>query len=191
MKVRDSFFVIAALLFTASVGAQEVQIIRASNLALRQELLDLQEVDQRVRLAKPNEPAAWKEVDLQNLAQLKVIVEKNGWPTISMVSKDGALAAFLIAQHANSDPDFQRRVLAMMEPMLKTGEVESPLYAYLYDRTHTPQRYGTQGTCAGKGKWTPRAIEAPAKVDERRAAIKMVPLKLAEYAAWVGEKSCP
>jgi len=161
-----------------------------SEPALRQELLDLARTDQAIRASKPIDISALRKVDTENTERLKSIVERVGWPGPSVVGVDGAEAAWLLVQHATGDPTFQRKALTMIEPLVQRGEMSVKLYAYLYDRTHFPQRYGTQGSCTGTGIWSPRAIEDPINVDERRALAKIEPVKLADYIALASEKSC-
>lgn len=93
-----------------------------------------------------------------------------------------------MAQHADQDREFQRSVLAMIEPLVKTGEVSGMSVAYLYDRTHTPQRYGTQGACTATHSWVPNEIEDAQHVDQRRAEI-MLP-SMAQYAALASSALC-
>ena len=47
-------------------------------------------------------------VDAVHTARLKAIVAAHGWPTVAQVGQDGADAAWLLAQHADKDPAFQR-----------------------------------------------------------------------------------
>jgi CubicO group peptidase (beta-lactamase class C family) len=96
-----------------------------------------------------------------------------------MVGGDGASAAWLLAQHADQDRPFQREVLAHIEKLMATGEAGRKDYAYLYDRVHEPQRYGTQGTCVDGKRWEPREIEDAANVDRRRAEVGLP--SMAEY----------
>src|SRR5262245_10057372 len=49
-----------------------------------------------------------KAADEDNTKWLKGLVEKHGWPTNTLVGKDGANAAWLLVQHADQDPKFQR-----------------------------------------------------------------------------------
>jgi hypothetical protein len=158
--------------------------------ALRTELLELHRVDQEIRTSDGVEPAEMEKVDRRNTERLKAIVADYGWPTKSMVGRDGASAAWTLAQHADRDPMFQRSVLLMMEKLLAEGEASRSDYAYLYDRTHSPQRYGTQGACVAPGKWEPREIENPESVDERRISMSIYPPKLAEYIERVGTLLC-
>ena len=154
--------------------------------ALRGELLALAEEDQAARRAR--DPIAMMFADDKSRARLKEIVERHGWPGSSLVGPDGADAAWLLAQHADRDREFQRRVLGLMAEQVKRKEASAGNYAYLHDRIHDPQRYGTQGRCTGPGKWTPRRLEDPERVDELRREVGLD--KLADYAKLVGEKGC-
>jgi hypothetical protein len=146
---------------------------------LRAELLAMDQSDQAVRSAAQLDVQAAIAADNSHTSRMKSIVKKYGWPTISMVGDDGANAAWLLVQHADSDRAFQLEVLSLMEPLIPTHNVKSADYAYLWDRTHTPQRYGTQGKCAGVSLWAPRQIEAPESVEERRSQVGLG--SLAEY----------
>ena len=153
---------------------------------LRGELLRMKDADQAVRdlpLTTEGEERVLSAVDAVHTARLKAIVAAHGWPTVAQVGQDGADAAWLLAQHADKDPAFQRSVAEAMEPLVATGQVKASSYAYLWDRTHDPQRYGTQGRCADPGRWEPRAVEAPETLDERRARMGLAPM--AEYQAMV------
>ena len=150
---------------------------------VRTQLLAMVDVDQAQRFAwidadKRNAGsaeqapllAAMMDGDKQRTSALHAIVDKLGWPSKSQVGDDGAHAAWLLVQHADQDPDFAKRALGLMEPLVKTGEVDARDYAYLYDRVAVhddrPQRYGTQFKDG-----YPNPIEDEAHVDERRAAI--------------------
>ena len=124
-----------------------------------------------------------RDIDHRNTEWLKRVIAKDGWPTISKVGKQASNNAWLLAQHADDDPVFQLRVLRLMEPLAKQGEVERGNYALLYDRVMLPltgkQRYGTQFTCDTKG-WHPQALENEAAVDARRKEVGLDPI--ATYA---------
>lgn len=178
MKIGICSWILIGFGLSGSLAAQNGV---PSHPALRAELLELQRVDQQVRGPDTIAATEMDAVDVRNTARLKAIVAEYGWPTKSMVGEDGAFAAWLLAQHADRDPEFQRSVLSMMEKLLPQGEANATHYAYLYDRTHSPQRYGTQGACVGPGKWEPREMENPEEVDNRRASVSIYPQKLAEY----------
>jgi hypothetical protein len=122
-----------------------------------------------------------KAIDEANTKWLTGVVEKYGWPTNTLVDKDGANAAWLLVQHADHDPKFQRRCLDLMSKLPK-GEVSQADLAYLTDRVLLAQGknqlYGTQFSVVD-GIWKPRALEDEANVDKRRAEAGLPPL--AEY----------
>ena len=120
-------------------------------------------------------------VDADNTTWLKGVVEKHGWPTNTLVGADGADAAWLLVQHADADPKFQRRCLDLMAKLPK-NEVSQPNLAYLTDRVllaeGKKQLYGTQ-FIGVDGQWKVRPLEDEANVDKRRAEVGLPPL--AEY----------
>ncbi len=128
------------------------------------------------------------EIDRANTDRLKKIVEEVGWPRRSDVGKEGASAAWLIAQHTG-DKAFQEHALALIEPLLDQGEVSKPSYALLEDRVRChrgeKQIYGTQYSMKRVdgvvhfGPLTP--IDDPEHLDERRKQMGLEPH--AEYVA--------
>ena len=120
-------------------------------------------------------------VDSENTAWLKAIAEKHGWPTITLVGKDGASAAWLLVQHADRDHKFQRHCLDLMAALPK-NEVSQSNFAYLTDRVllaeGKKQLYGSQYELVD-GKLKSRPIENEANVDKRRSEVGLMPL--AEY----------
>lgn len=124
------------------------------------------------------------ETDGANTAWLKADIAANGWFLISTSGEMASRTAWLMAQHADRDPAFQKEVLAMLEPLVATGETSAANYAYLWDRVavgeHRPQRYGTQGRCAAKDVWEPYELEDPDRVEAMRAEADIG--TLAEYA---------
>lgn len=154
--------------------------------ALRAELLKMSDVDQRVRNAaingggkRPELFAAITRVDARNLPRIKQIDASQGFPTRAQVGRDGVQAAWLLVQHADSDPVFQAHVLAELQPRVREGDIQGQPYAMLTDRVlvnqHKLQRYGTQFG-AVKGQLQADPMEDPANVDKRRAAIGLPPL---------------
>ncbi len=90
-------------------------------------------------------------------------------------------ARWLMVQHADDDPDFQRMVLGRLEKYLGTPRIAGPDYALLWDRVaikdERPQRYASQMNCKD-GKWTALGeVEEPEKLDERRARMDLPPFE--------------
>lgn len=173
----------------------------ALDTALREELLRLAEEDQRVRAgvgpilqrhgrSSPQADsvlAAMAAADRPVQARLRAIVAERGWPDRRRVADDGAHAAWLLLQHADSA--FQRDVLPALRRAAADGNARLSDAAYLEDRVLVgqglPQRFGTQlrfDEATGRPALYP--IEDEERVDERRAAAGMGPL--ADYLAAQG-----
>jgi hypothetical protein len=123
--------------------------------------------------------------DGANTAWLKADIAANGWFLISTSGEQASSTAWLMAQHADRDPAFQKQVLALLEPLVATGETSAANYAYLWDRVatgeHKPQRYGTQGRCVAKDVWEPFELEDPDRIEALRVEADIG--SLSEYAS--------
>lgn len=121
------------------------------------------------------------DIDRDNTRWLRGVVDEHGWPTRRMVGDDGAAAAWLLVQHADHDPEFQRSCLDRMGVLPDAGATPKHI-AYLTDRVllaeGQSQVYGTQMELAN-GTHRPRNLRDPATVDERRAEVGLRPI--AEY----------
>jgi Family of unknown function (DUF6624) len=157
---------------------------------LRAELLRRVDKDQVAR--KALDADAMREADGENLPWLKAVIAEHGWPGAALVGTDGAHAAWLLAQHADADPAFQRQCLDLLTAAVEGGEARMHELAYLTDRVllaeGQPQVYGTQVTLQG-GAWVPRNLRDPDGVDARRAAADLEPL--AEYLGRFGDHREP
>jgi hypothetical protein len=115
-----------------------------------------------------------------NALRLQAIMVQVGWPTERLVGKRAAEAAWLIAQHAISQPEFQRSCLRFLADAAREHAVPLWQPAMLEDRIRVfegrPQRYGTQLKPDAHGNMQPHAIEDPETVDERRHAVGLEPL---------------
>ena len=130
--------------------------------------------------------------DGENLPWLRQVITDVGWPGKSLVGADGAHAAWLLAQHADRDPAFQRRCLDLLAAAVERGEATINQQAYLTDRVllheGKQQEYGTQAM-ARDGRFEPRNLRDPEHVDERRAIAGLSPL--AGYLAMLAEHHAP
>jgi hypothetical protein len=159
------------------------------NEQLRQELLAMRTEDQRVRqelvesgeLGGPYVPRM-EDVHRKNAARLRELIERYGWPAEGIAGRDGAEAAWLIAQHSVGEPDFQRRALALLSACI--GEQRLPAWhaAYLEDRIAMhegrPQRYGTQ--CVqdpADGRFRPWSLADAEHVNELRGQVGLGPMQ--------------
>jgi hypothetical protein len=127
-------------------------------------------------------------VDVANTAEIKAMLEKFHWFGISEFGAQADNNAWLLVQHADQDPAFQRKIVARLDPLAARGETKPSHFALLFDRValsysdpakRTLQRFGTQGQCTGPGAWEPFPVEDPDNLDERRRSVGLPPM--AEY----------
>jgi len=158
------------------------------NEELRKKLLAMQSEDARVReeLAATGElfdgyHPVMEQVHLKNAAELGRMIDAHGWLGKSLVGADGAEAAWLVAQHAISLPEFSRKCLRLIERAAADNEAEHSQAAYLHDRIcffeNRPQRYGTQSDWNESGLMEVWMLEDEEKVNELRAAVSLKPLE--------------
>lgn len=141
------------------------------------ELIAMSDADQAMRKS-----GTWNAaVDTQNTARLKEIIAQSGWPTKTQVGALAAHRAWLLAQHADHDRDFQKACLELMK-QLPPAEVAQPDIAYLEDRVRVgegrPQIYGTQFYTDKQGGFGPLPIEAPEELEIRRKAVGLKPFSV-------------
>jgi hypothetical protein len=158
------------------------------NEHLREKLLAMRAEDERVReeLAATGElfdgyHPIMERVHLENAAELEQMIDENGWLGKSLVGADGAEAAWLVAQHAISLPEFSRKCLRLIERAVAENEAEPYQAAYLHDRIsffeNRPQRYGTQSDWNESGKMQVWTLEDKEQVNDFRAQVGLPPLR--------------
>jgi hypothetical protein len=152
----------------------ELLVMRAEDQRVRQELLDANELGGHY---VPRMEA----VHVKNAARLRELIAQHGWPAEDLVGKDGAEAAWLIAQHAIGEPEFQRDVLRLLQSCAAENRVPKWHAAYLEDRIalyeHRPQRFGTQWLDDHRdGRIRPWTLADPTHVNELRASVGLDPL---------------
>ncbi len=159
------------------------------NEALRAELLQMKEHDMEVRQRFLDEgklggfyAPEMEAVHRQNAARLREIIAIHGWPHEEIVGEDGAKAAWLIAQHAIGEPDFQRKTLQLLQRHAAEAKLPAWQAAYLEDRIAIhegrPQRYGTQWIDDIRdGLARPFQLEDPDRVNDLRASVGLSPLR--------------
>lgn len=127
-------------------------------------------------------PAA--RVDRANLARLKQIIRRHGWPDAALVGNDGMGDLWLLAQHA--PPDFIAQALPRLKAAADRGEIAWSSMALMIDRDlmdrGQPQIYGSQwqGTGADLAMY---ATLDPEHLDQRRAQVGLGPI--ADYKALI------
>lgn len=167
--------------------------------ALETRLIDMSNAEQAAMAAfdglppGPEHKMRWaklQSIQKHNLAEIKAIVAKHGFPTIAQVGTPGAWAAWDLVQHADSDRAFQKKALALAKPLLERREIPGEAYAYLVDRVRVAegreQVYGTQVHLVGN-ELVMRPAENPASLDARRKLADMP--GEAAYLCYVGYRS--
>lgn len=77
---------------------------------------------------------AISEVDADNTEWLVDQVTCHGWPRQSEIGEEAATDAWLLAQHADGQPDSQRLFHQLMGEAVAAGEASPRLFGYLEDR---------------------------------------------------------
>lgn len=152
--------------------------------ALKKELAEMTKVDQEVQMnflqrlpEVPEEVLAQKRDSVfeANGERCKEIFRSVGFPGIDRVGEDGAQNFWLLVQHCDYDPAFQKKVLEDMKKQVDRKNASSEDYAYLYDRVRVnsgeKQWYGTQLTHAENMWAIPKPLADSLEVNERREAI--------------------
>ena len=124
-----------------------------------------------------------------NASWLKSVLARIGWFDISRYGEDASMAAWLLVQHSDQEPEWQKAMLARLEAKVREGDMQPQYHAYLADRVASnakqPQTYGTQGRCVGE-EWQPFDLAAPETLDARRKAVGLEP-----FAAYKAQFKCP
>lgn len=110
----------------------------------------------------------------RNAEELKKIIDEYGWPGKSLVGKEGANAAFCIAQHAISKPVLQRQFLVELKKAVANCEATPNQEACLEDRIlfneGKPCKYGMLFDWDDDGNLIAN-VDDEALVNERRAKL--------------------
>ncbi|MBA5793431.1 hypothetical protein H1R17_09990 [Flavobacterium sp. xlx-214] len=117
------------------------------------ELIQMEKHDLHVRekLLKENKLTSGYDLEMENVHQsnakrLREIIDKIGFPTISKVGRKASDAAWLIIQHAISEPIFMENSYKLM--LENQTDINLKNIAFLYDRIQffkgKPQKFGTQ-----------------------------------------------
>lgn len=136
--------------------------------------------DQQMRRKVVRNDLRDKNIDQQNTEELKRIVDKYGWPTVPLVGKKASFNAWLLAQHADHDLQFQVKILKLLKVAYEKNSknVDVKNIAYLTDRILVnkgeKQIYGTQ-FYRKSGKLVPRPIKDRKNLDQRRESVGLEP----------------
>lgn len=148
-----------------------------TNLELRNKILALYRVDDHSK---------------KTGNEIMALIDRYGFPTQKTVGIGGVYAAFMLVQHADLDPEFQRKTLREVKALYEKHDVPGAIYAYLEDRVRVAegrnQIFGTQIAGGFDAKeLVVRPVEDPTDLDARRAAASMPSEK--DYLCYVEFRS--
>ncbi|GAB3339602.1 hypothetical protein GCM10027429_26240 [Marivirga atlantica] len=195
MKIISSIALIATLIFSISCNSKK-EIKQEQEISFNQELADelaqMGTIDQiaayipkgKYKAYSQNEWQAFKDsVFTNNKRRANEIFKQHGFPGYDLVGKDGERDFWLIVQHSDFDPDFQKEVLKAMKPKVENNNAKSSHYALLTDRvnlnTGNKQIYGTQVAYdLQTGQVYPKPLKDSARVNKRRKSVGLEPLEI-------------
>jgi hypothetical protein len=110
--------------------------------------------------------------------ELKAIVAKSGWPTISLVGYEASNAAMLVLTHTR-DHAWQLSLLPQLETLADQGKIDGSALATVIDKELVSegklQRYGSQFKVVD-GEMAMFGVEDPSGLDARRAQVFLPPM---------------
>lgn len=111
-----------------------------------------------------------------NQIQIEEILNTHGFVGYDLAGKEGSANFWLLAQHSDHNPEFQKEVLTKMKIEVDKGNADSRNYGLLMDRvllnTGQNQMYGTQVSYNPEtGQAFARKLADSSKVNERRKSL--------------------
>ena len=145
----------------------------------RTELLAMMRADQEM-INNKTDSAIIVTQNREHVKRIKQILKDIKSPKISILSYDGALAMWLMVQHADEDIEFQKYYLELTNKLLVANpdDVYKEGIAYLEDRVAVKEKrkqlYGTQFHDVRSAKiptLKPRPIKDPKNLNDRRRLV--------------------
>ena len=181
MKNFISYICILAFFLTGC--APRLTVEKKSDL--QKQLEEMIKTDQIAASHWENEWASYKDsVFTQNKIRVENMFKEYGYLGFDLVGEDGSNNFWLIVQHCDKFPEFQKEVLKAMDKEVKQHNADPNNYAYLYDRVQVnagqKQKFGTQldYDVEKTGRAFPKyGLEDSVHVDNIRADYHLGPLK--------------
>lgn len=150
---------------------------------LRKKILKMVIADLNIQRATHFNRVLWNKKIREHTTNLKRIVNKHGWPTISMVGKKGNWGTWLITQHSDHDRSFQKKALKLMEDEIAKNpkNINKMNIASLRDRILTnsnkKQIYGSQFRVTKNSELIPYPIRDKKNLEARRKEYGLEPFR--------------
>ncbi|RCS28046.1 hypothetical protein DUT90_01700 [Polaribacter sp. WD7] len=114
--------------------------------------------------------------------RLEEIFVKYGFVGFDLAGEEGSRNFWLMVQHSDHNPDFQKEVLEKMKIQVEKQNAEASIYGLLVDRvninTGKPQIYGTQVDYNfDLAQAFPKNLTDSVNVNERRKTIGLKPIE--------------
>lgn len=192
MKKLSLLFVVGLLFLTCeqTIGQTSKDKKIEFNQGLADELKIMAEADQVAAYIPQGKFKDWSTEKWNNFKdsvftthkkRLEEIFEKYGYPGYDLVGKMGSQHFWLMVQHCDSDPAFQRRVLEKLKIEVDKKNADGSNYGLLTDRVKInsgeKQIYGTQVTYNSLGQAYPKNLADSAGVNKRRAEVGLEPIE--------------
>ena len=192
MKKLSLLFVVELLFLTCeqAIGQSGEDKKVEFNQELADELKSMAEVDQVAAYIPQGKYKDWSPEKWNNFKdsvftthkrRLEEIFQKFGYPGYDLVGKMGSQHFWLMVQHSDSDPVFQRRVLEKLKVEVDNNNADGANYGLLTDRVKInsgeKQIYGTQVTYNSLGQAYPKNLADSAGVNKRRAEVGLEPIE--------------
>ena len=162
------------------------------NQELAKELRRIAEIDQIAAYIPQGEykkltQEEWNEfkdsVFTTHQKRIEEIFNEYGFVGYDLVGEKGSQDFWLVVQHSDHNPEFQKKVLEKMKQEVEQGNADSKSYALLVDRVklNTGQRqiYGTQVDYNFKlAQAYPKKLADSLNVNQRRKSVGLEPIEV-------------
>lgn len=148
--------------------ADQIVMMKNADLAFRDKLIQSGELSSGYN-------AEMEQIHNENSEKLNEIINIIGYPTIDKVGKEANEAAWLIIQHAISQPRFMKKCAELLSIEVSHKNAEPKQLAYLTDRIAVfegkLQIFGTNFDWDESGDLNPNNYDDLIKVNQRRKSI--------------------
>ena len=117
-----------------------------------------------------------------NQQRAEQVLDTRGYPGYDVLGKEASYLFWVIVQHSDHNPEFQKRVLLLMQQEVERQNANPRDFALLTDRvcvnTGQKQVYGTQVSYnLLSGKASPEPTIDPEHLNERRSQVGLEPIE--------------
>jgi len=171
------------------IEKQMVSVKVAFNQNLTDELKRMEKVDQIAAFIPQGEYAKMSEKEwnsfkdsVYNTHQKRAeqIFNEFGFVGYDLAGKEGSDNFWVLVQHSDHNPEFQKKVLKKMKIQVDKGNATAEFYGYLIDRVNInigkEQVYGTQFEYNEYGQAFPKNMPDTTGVNTRRISLGLTPM---------------